>query len=116
VPIPTAAANPARRPRTAAVRTTYIVSRPGVMVRSAANTAKESTEAITRSSLIAPVPEMILDYVARGAVEDYSTVTDLARFRGWSTSCFRVRAISAAKICNGTVVISGASSVGVLGT
>ena len=46
----------------------------------------------------------------------YSTVTDLARLRGWSTSLPRAVAISHASTCNGTVVTSGASSVGVTGT
>jgi pimeloyl-ACP methyl ester carboxylesterase len=51
-----------------------------------------------------------------GAGRCHSTVTDLARLRGWSTSWPRAEAISQARICNGTVVISGASSVGVRGT
>ena len=46
----------------------------------------------------------------------YSTVTDLARLRGWSTSWPRAAAISAANTCSGTVVTSGASSVGAGGT
>ena len=48
--------------------------------------------------------------------EVYSTVTDLARFLGWSTSRPRVSAISQASTCSGTVVTTGASSVGVRGT
>ena len=46
----------------------------------------------------------------------YSTVTLLARLRGWSTSKPLAEASSAAKICSGTVVSSGISSVGVSGT
>ena len=46
----------------------------------------------------------------------YSTVTDLARLRGWSTSWPRAAAISQASTCSGTVVTSGASRVGVRGT
>ena len=55
---------------------------------------------------------------AAAAVEGsfHSTVTDLARLRGWSTSRPRVAAISQASTCSGTVVTSGASSVGVRGT
>ena len=43
----------------------------------------------------------------------HSTVTDFARLRGWSTSWPRAAAISHASTCSGTVVTSGASSVGV---
>ena len=46
----------------------------------------------------------------------YSTVTDLARLRGWSTSRPLAVASSQANTCSGTVVTSGASSVGVRGT
>ena len=46
----------------------------------------------------------------------YSTVTDLARLRGWSTSKPLAEASSQAKICSGTVASSGISSVGVSGT
>ena len=49
----------------------------------------------------------------RAASSVYSTVTDLARLRGWSTSWPRAVAISHASTCSGTVVTSGASSVGV---
>src|SRR6185312_15302912 len=43
----------------------------------------------------------------------YSTVTDLARFRGWSTSKPLALASSQAKSCSGTVASNGISSVGV---
>src|SRR5215213_350125 len=46
----------------------------------------------------------------------YSTVTDLARLRGWSMSRPLAIASSPAKTCRGTVVTSGASRVGVRGT
>jgi len=42
-PIPAPAAMPARRPAAAAVRMTSMVSRPGVMVTTAANAAKASS-------------------------------------------------------------------------
>ena len=40
-------------------------------------------------------------------VKNYSTVTDFARFRGWSTSFPRAVASSHANTCNGTVATSG---------
>ena len=40
----------------------------------------------------------------RPARVDYSTVTDLARLRGWSTSSPLTVASSQAKICSGTTV------------
>ena len=43
--------------------------------------------------------------------ETHSTVTDLARLRGWSTSCPRAVASSQAKACSGTVATSGCSKV-----
>jgi hypothetical protein len=46
----------------------------------------------------------------------YSTVTDLARLRGLSMSYPRDRAISAARICSGTVATSGWNSAGTLGS
>src|SRR5260370_37953036 len=45
----------------------------------------------------------------------YSTVTDLARLRGWSTSWPLAVASSQAKTCNGTVATSGWNSVGTAG-
>src|SRR5206468_40373 len=91
------AANPAGRPRVAARRMTSTVSRPGVTVSSAANTANASSEEVTGAPY-------------------YSTVTDFARFLGWSTTWPRAAAISQASTCSGTVVTSGARSVGVCGT
>lgn len=37
----------------------------------------------------------------------YSTVTDLAKFRGWSTSQPRSRAMQRANICSGTLAVMG---------
>ncbi len=48
--------------------------------------------------------------------QDYSTVTDLARLRGWSTSWPLAVAISHAKTCSGTVETSGCMRVGTAGT
>ena len=45
----------------------------------------------------------------------YSTVTDFARLRGWSTSWPLAIAISEANTCSGTVATSGCNSVGVGG-
>ena len=42
----------------------------------------------------------------------YSTVTDFARLRGWSTSRPFAVASAIAKICSGTTASSGESSVG----
>ncbi len=42
----------------------------------------------------------------------YSTVTVLARLRGWSTSLPSQTAISYARSCNGTTVTSGSTSGG----
>lgn len=50
-----------------------------------------------------------------GGTRAYSTVTDFARFRGWSTSLPRAVASSQAKTCSGTVATSGWSRVGVAG-
>jgi Ser/Thr protein kinase RdoA (MazF antagonist) len=50
-----------------------------------------------------------------GASLGYSTVTDLARLRGWSTSCPFAVASSQAKTCSGTVATRGCSSVGTAG-
>src|SRR5512133_3338273 len=46
----------------------------------------------------------------------YSTVTDLARLRGWSTSWPLAVAISHANTCSGTTETSGCMRVGVCGT
>jgi hypothetical protein len=46
----------------------------------------------------------------------YSTVTDLARLRGWSTSCPLAAASSQANTCSGTVATSGCISVGTAGS
>ena len=51
----------------------------------------------------------------RGRSGFYSTVTDFARLRGWSTSWPLAIAISEANTCSGTVATSGCSSVGVGG-
>src|SRR5690606_36102236 len=50
------------------------------------------------------------------AVRGYSTVTDFARLRGWSTSRPFAVASAIAKICSGTTASSGESSVGDSGT
>src|SRR5690606_36309489 len=42
----------------------------------------------------------------------YSTVTDLARLRGWSTSCPSPVASSHANSCSGTIVTRGCSRTG----
>src|SRR6478752_1091741 len=52
---------------------------------------------------------------ARSLIPRYSTVTDFARLRGWSTSLPRAVASSQAKTWSGTVDTSGWSSVGVMG-
>jgi len=43
---------------------------------------------------------------------DHSTVTDLARLRGWSTSVPKTSAVWYARSCNGNAKTSGATSVG----
>lgn len=48
----------------------------------------------------------------RPAAPSYSTVTDLARFLGWSTSQPRRTATSYAKSCSGTAVAIGSSGQG----
>ena len=45
----------------------------------------------------------------------YSTVTDLARLRGWSTSVPRTSAVWYARSCNGNAKTSGATKVGMSG-
>src|SRR5689334_9248585 len=80
-PTPAAPAMAGPGPDTAAVRTTYMVSRPGVTVISAANAANARTEASMY----------------------YSTVTDFARLRGWSTSWPRAAASVAENTWSGTV-------------
>ena len=57
-----------------------------------------------------------VDHVDPDAQNAHSTVTDLARLRGWSTSWPSWLANSHAKICSGTVATSGCSSVGTLGS
>src|SRR5919112_4048028 len=49
-------------------------------------------------------------------VATYSTVTDLARLRGWSTSWPRWLASSQANSCSGTTATIGCSSVGTRGS
>lgn len=46
----------------------------------------------------------------------HSTVTDFARFRGWSTSCPFTVASAQANTCKGTVETSGCMRVGTTGT
>ena len=56
------------------------------------------------------VGRALLAELERQARDRYSTVTDLARLRGWSTSSPRAAATSAESTCSGTMVSSGASS------
>src|SRR5436190_3170241 len=74
-----------------------------------------------RASLVRPLrcgpaqdrtPGSPLCLVPSAAVSRYSTVTDLARLRGWSTSCPRALAISQANTCSGIVDSSGCRRVG----
>src|SRR5690606_5341211 len=57
-----------------------------------------------------------VDDVDADSDDHHSTVTDLARLRGWSTSWPSLVAKEHAKICSGTVATSGCSSVGTLGS
>jgi hypothetical protein len=54
------------------------------------------------------------EYPRRGCPDaaNYSTVTDLARLRGWSTSVPRASAVWYARSCNGNAKTSGATSAG----
>ena len=72
--------------------------------------ARAGVRARARSSRSTWTTSMPTPTITRTVWPSYSTVTDLARLRGWSTSSPRSRAISADSTCSGTIVSIGVSS------
>ena len=93
-------------------------SSAGVRVAARSNLARStrSTPMPTITALVQPRHFQPHPTTALSQPRNHSTVTDLARLRGWSTSRPLAAASSIAKICSGTTDSSGPNRVEATGT
>ena len=95
--------------------------------RSAKRCPKRAMAAAMRSTLTMSIPSSVVpggttpggtagSAAGSGRTIAYSTVTDLARFRGWSTSVPRVTAVWYANSWSGMTASAGDSASSVSGT